>query len=110
MITNLELILGKHQMKLDLLGASPEVGRAFDLAAHDAHQIVLSHTTWRRYFHASSSVVGSSIPLDGTQYVVAGIMPDWFRFPTSESAYWVPLRLDAGAGWGMDFIRTGEAV
>jgi putative ABC transport system permease protein len=85
----------------DLLGVAPERGRTFDAAAKDAHQIVFSHDTWQRYFHGDAAVVGSSVILDGVGYLVAGVMPDQFRFPTAEAAFWVPLVLPPGGGRGM---------
>ena len=85
----------------ELLGAKPETGRVFDAGSRDAYQIVLSHAAWLRHFQARVSVVGSSITLDGAQYFVTGIMPEEFRFPTSEASFWVPVQLESGAGRGM---------
>jgi putative ABC transport system permease protein len=85
----------------DLLGASPAIGRAFDPAAHDAREVVLSDATWKRHFNGSPGIVGSSITLDGRPYTVSGVMPGAFAFPTPETAYWVPLLLDPGQGRGM---------
>jgi putative ABC transport system permease protein len=85
----------------DLLGVAPERGRTFDAASKDAHQILLSHDTWQRYFHADAAIVGSSVVFDGVGYLVAGVMPDQFRFPTAEAAFWVPLVLPPGGGRGM---------
>jgi putative ABC transport system permease protein len=85
----------------ELLGVAPERGRTFDATSPDAHQIVISHDTWQRYFHADGAIVGSSVNFDGVGYRIAGVMPDQFRFPTAEAAFWVPLVLPPGGGRGM---------
>lgn len=85
----------------ELLGTAPAAGRPFDAATGDSRQIVLSHSTWHRYFSANPAIVGSSITLDGESFVVTGVMPEAFAFPTPESAFWVPLLLDAGGSRGM---------
>ncbi len=84
-----------------LLGTAPAAGRLFEAATRDARQIVLSYATWQRYFSGSPAIVGASITLDGQAYLVTGVMPEAFGFPTPESAFWVPLLLDTGGGRGM---------
>jgi len=37
--------------------------------------------------------VGKQIVLDGTPYVVAGVLPRDFRFPGNDTAFWRPMRL-----------------
>jgi predicted permease len=85
----------------DLLGAAPEIGRAFEAADRDTHEIVLSHAMWVRHFAANPSVLSSSITLDGEAYRVVGVMPEGFGFPTPEAAFWVPVVLDIGGTRGM---------
>jgi predicted permease len=84
-----------------LLGTLPAAGRPFDAATRDVRQIVLSHSTWQRYFGGNTTVVGTSITLDGDAYTVTGVMPEAFAFPTPETAFWVPVLLNSGGGRGM---------
>ncbi|MBK9242975.1 MAG: ABC transporter permease [Acidobacteria bacterium] len=84
-----------------LLGTAPAAGRPFDAGTRDVRQIVLSHTTWQRYFGANTSIVGTSITLDGDSFLVTGVMPEAFAFPTPETAFWVPQLLEIGGGRGM---------
>jgi putative ABC transport system permease protein len=84
-----------------LLGTAPAAGRPFDAGTRDARQIVLSHITWQRYFGANTSIVGTSITLDGESFLVTGVMPGSFAFPTPETAFWVPVLLEVGGGRGM---------
>jgi hypothetical protein len=84
-----------------VLGVAPEVGATFDASVRDAREIVLSHATWQRFFAASQAVIGSVITMDGDNYRVTGVMPDAFRFPSAETAFWVPQAMTAGGTRGM---------
>ena len=69
---------------LPMLGVRPARGRLFlkDEDVKGKHRVVvLSDALWRRRFGADSSIVGRSIPLEGTPYVVVGVMPPSFNFP-----------------------------
>jgi predicted permease len=85
----------------ELLGVAPLAGATFDAASVDARQIVLSHTTRQRFFPADRSPIGSTATFDGVPYRVVGVMPEDFGFPSPESAFWVPLLIDAGGSRGM---------
>ena len=66
----------------DLLGARPELGRAFD-ASEDkpgAPPVVLiSHSLWQRRFSSSQTALGKSITLDNQSYSIIGVMPPGFE-------------------------------
>lgn len=85
----------------DLLGVPPIVGRTFDATTTDARQIVLSHDAWQRFFAGRREIAGTSITLDGEAYLVTGVMPADFDFPTAEAAFWVPLLMPPGGTRGM---------
>ncbi len=85
----------------ELLATRPAVGRTFAAGDRDERQVVLSYATWTRFFNADRAVVGTSIMLDGQPYFVTGVMPDSFRFPTADAAFWTPIVVDAGAERGM---------
>ncbi len=76
---------------MPILGIAPEVGRL--PAASDERQgpggtIVLSHALWQRMFGGTRDVLGQVVRLDGTAYVVIGVMPASFSFPSREVAFW----------------------
>ena len=75
------------------LGVQPMVGRVFspdeDQPGH-ANVVVLSHHFWREHFGSNRDIVGHNITLDGTSYLVAGVMPPSFRFPDF-AQMWTPL-------------------
>jgi hypothetical protein len=78
-----------------VLGVHAAFGRIFDNSdRQDAAEqsIILSNPTWRRLFGAESSVLRRRISMDGVSYVVVGVMPAEFYFPTRNTEFWVPLR------------------
>lgn len=98
-----------------VLGVSPAAGTTFGSADQDARAIVLSHATWQRFFAGDRTTIGSLITMDGEQYRVLGVMPDEFRFPAAETAFWVPQILSAGGSRGMVLpavarLRPGATV
>ncbi|HEX8359463.1 MAG TPA: ABC transporter permease [Longimicrobium sp.] len=53
--------------------------------------VVIGHEAWRTRFAADPRIVGRTVRLGSTLHVVAGVMPEGFRFPLNHQ-YWVPLR------------------
>jgi predicted permease len=81
---------------LPLLGVPPMLGRVFDTTRAgdaDARSVVLSYGLWQSKFGADSNVIGIALRLDGTPYIVIGVMPPQFRFPTEGVQLWMPLIL-----------------
>jgi len=80
-----------------VLGARPELGRAFvpgeDISGQDNY-VVLSHALWQQRFAGDPTIIGRPIQLEGTSRQVVGVMPTDFRFPSSKTQIWVPLRND----------------
>ena len=78
-----------------LLGVSPARGRAF-LPEEDRpggeHVVVMSDKLWRDRFSADEHLVGRTITLDGTPYVVVGIAPRNFVLPVAADL-WAPLAI-----------------
>jgi putative ABC transport system permease protein len=72
-----------------VLGVAPALGRTF-APADGAHVVVLSDELWRRRFHGDAGIVGRTIRLDQTPYLVVGVMPPSFGHPPN-SELWTPL-------------------
>jgi putative ABC transport system permease protein len=93
-----ERIVGSHVSAnfFAVFGERPALGRSF-LAEEDrpgaAHAVVLSDALWRRRFGADQGVLGRSLLLNGEPYLVVGVMPGEFRFP-SRTELWTPFCLD----------------
>ena len=85
-----------------LLGTPPALGRTLQPADQDpgAERVVLlSDSIWRRRFASDSGIVGRSIVLDTTSYVVVGVMPPGFRAMTSTAnpSFFIPAAFEAEA-------------
>ncbi|HJT69811.1 MAG TPA: ABC transporter permease [Terriglobales bacterium] len=74
------------------LGVQPQLGRA--LTADDdkpgSNVVVLSNRFWQEHLGSNRQIVRQTITLDGTNYIVAGVMPASFRFP-DYALMWTPL-------------------
>jgi len=85
---------------LATLGVQPLLGRLFtedDEAVSESaptRVILLSHRLWQRRFFGRSDVVGQQVRLDRVNRTVIGVMPDTFRYPSEQTNYWIPLRMD----------------
>jgi predicted permease len=73
-----------------LLGVQPERGRGFlseeDVEGRD-HVVVISHELWTTRFGADPTVLNRVVSLDGQSYVVVGVMPAGFLFPTRKQLH-----------------------
>jgi len=75
------------------LGVQPMLGRVPTPEEDQpgrSQVVVLSHRFWQEHFGSSHEIVGHQIALDGTTYLVAGVMPPSFRFPDF-AAMWTPM-------------------
>jgi len=80
----------------ETLGVSPALGRS--LANFEQQQaVVLSDGFWKRSFGSNPAVVGQSITLDDSSYLILGVAPLSFRFPDPDTDLWLsinPMRPD----------------
>src|SRR5215472_461497 len=75
------------------LGVQPMLGRVPTPEEDQpgrSQVVVLSHRFWQEHFGSSHEIVGHQIALDGTTYLVAGVMPPSFRFPDF-AEMWTPM-------------------
>jgi putative ABC transport system permease protein len=76
------------------LGAAPARGRAFNVS-EDVHGndavAVLSDQLWRKQFGGDPQIVGKTVSLDGAPFLVTGVMPPSFDFPSRQVDLWLPL-------------------
>jgi predicted permease len=85
-----------------VMGVRPLLGRTF---ASDEYQrnvpvpVIVSYGLWQRRFGGRGSVIGATIPINGTPRTIVGVMPPHFDFPESRTDIWIPLprfRADSG--------------
>ena len=84
------------------LGVKPIRGRAFSADEDSnggARVVMISHGLWQRRFGGDPGVVGQTIDLNNSQYVVAGIAPAKFNFGDKIDV-WLPMGL-----WANDMMH-----
>ena len=84
----------------DVLKTPPALGRGFveaDGAAPGASAVVvLSDDFWRQVFHADPSLIGKTIRLNRTPFLVVGVASAGFRGTEAvPAAFWAPLTMQA---------------
>lgn len=80
-----------------ILRAQPARGRPFSPEENQPgrnHVVLLSDRLWREHFGRDPGIVGRAIQLDGQPYLVAGVMPHAFNFP-SWASFWMPTAWDS---------------
>jgi putative ABC transport system permease protein len=93
---------------LRLFGARAAHGRLpgpADEAQGAGAVIVLSHATWQRHFGSDPAVVGRPIALQSvlgprrqSEHTVIGVMAPDFRFPDTQTQFWMPFQTGAAGG------------
>jgi predicted permease len=79
--------------------SKPLLGRIFTPAEDEpgaAGTVIVSYRLWQAEFGGEPDAIGSRLNLDGAPYTVIGVMPREFGFPQSDTALWIPARLDEG--------------
>jgi len=83
---------------LPMLGATPALGRLFtrqDDTASAPATVVLSYGYWRQKFGGATSVIGSSIIMDGKAREIVGVLPRDFHFlDYNDAALIIPFQWD----------------
>ncbi|HEX7330431.1 MAG TPA: ABC transporter permease [Pyrinomonadaceae bacterium] len=78
----------------DVLGVKPTLGRAFlpgEDGAGNERVVVISDDLWRRNFAANPGIINQTIPLNGQQYTVVGVMPPELSSLYRTVQMWSPL-------------------
>lgn len=105
------------------LGVNPIYGRQFlpeDQKQGNNRSVILSYGLWQRRFGADPAIVNQTIMLNGSGYLVVGVMPNGFQFPTKDLLpelqslakpveVWVPLSI-SDASWTARGSRFLHAV
>lgn len=95
-----------------VLGVSPLLGRSLtsiDDQPSSPLTMVMSYRLWTTAFGGRPDVLGQSVTLNDDSYVVVGVMPPQFSFPSRETPFWVPLRMTGDlmadrANWFLNVI------
>jgi putative ABC transport system permease protein len=80
-----------------VLGIRPQIGAGFPdggpLFVQNELVAVISDRLWRTRYNADPSIIGRTLNLSGTPYVVVGVMPPKFHYP-DDIDVWERLRWD----------------
>lgn len=82
-----------------VLKVQPQAGTLFTATAEEWGQnrvVILSDGLWRRRFGADPSVLGHEVQLNGQPYLVIGVMPASFQFPSPRTELWTPISYPPG--------------
>src|SRR5260370_15597097 len=75
-------------------GVQPILGRAFradDDQVGAAPVVILGGGLWKREFGSSPDVIGKPLTLNGTSYIVVGVVPPGFSFYGSDRDIYAPI-------------------
>ena len=76
-----------------MMGIAPETGRIFthEEEIRQERVVVLSHRLWRQRFAGSRDVLGKTITINSSPFLIIGVMPEVFQFPASDQMFWAPM-------------------
>jgi putative ABC transport system permease protein len=77
-----------------VLGVTPLLGRAFlrqETRLGEGQVAILSYAAWEKYLGADRGVIGRTVALDRQPYIIVGVMPPGFAFPSQLVDVWTPL-------------------
>ncbi|HEX7516812.1 MAG TPA: ABC transporter permease [Chthoniobacterales bacterium] len=78
------------------LGVQPIIGRPFrpeEDQLNAAPVALIGYEIWQNHFAGDRSVVGKTIPINGKQVTIIGVMPKGWRFPEI-CDLWMPLQMN----------------
>src|SRR5438309_6756472 len=78
------------------LGVQPILGRQFrpeEDQLNAAPVVLIGYEIWQNHFGGDRGVVGKTIPINGKQVTIIGVMPKGWRFPEI-CDLWMPLQMN----------------
>jgi putative ABC transport system permease protein len=96
---------------LDVLGVKPALGRSFlrDEAEPGRHRVaILNHALWVSHYGADPSVVGRTVSMNGEPYLIVGVMPPSFTYPSDIYQLIVPFVMKGTVRGGPPITRSSR--
>jgi predicted permease len=101
---------------LDVLGVRPVLGRDFtreQWQVNGPDAVLLTSGLWQRRFGADPAIVGTTVSINDTPHLVAGILPGDFDFggtftPGTRVDMLMPARLEQMRPWGNTLAVIGR--
>src|SRR5580658_4682350 len=98
---------------LPLLGVTPALGRLFtrqDDTPSAAATVLLSYAYWQQKFGGATSVIGTSITMDGKSRQIIGVLPRGFHFLNApDASLMIPFQWDRSKTKLGNFSESGLA-
>jgi putative ABC transport system permease protein len=83
---------------IPVLGTQPLLGRLFttsDERDGAPGTVLLSYQLWQSQFGGDAGALGRKVILNDRPYLVIGVMPSHFNFPSAEVGLWIPKQFAA---------------
>jgi predicted permease len=93
-----------------ILGVPAAIGRLFtssDDSASAGGTVVLTWGMWERRFGANPNILGKTILVNAKPYVVIGVLPAWFSYPSPAVQLWLPVEFETSTWPG---FRTSHGA
>ena len=77
-----------------VFGQQPVLGRTFSTEEDQPGApsvVIISHRLWTTRFNSERSIIGRSLPMEGVQFTVIGVMPASFNYTRDTPDMWIPL-------------------
>ena len=97
-----------------LFGVRPASGRLLtpsDDQTNAAPAAVMSYRAWQNYFASDTSIVGSTVAIDGFHVTVVGIAPAEFfgdRLTETPPDFWLPLAIEPAMRGATSFLNSAD--
>jgi predicted permease len=82
---------------LQMLGATPVLGRLLNRDDIGQPVVVISHRFWRDRLAADPNAIGRNLVLGGRPHPIVGVLPERFFFALSPGVLWRPLAVPRDA-------------
>ncbi len=102
-------VIGVHVTDrwFETVGVRPFLGRGFSqeqqAAGAGASAAMIGHDLWQRRFGADTSIVDTTVLLNGQPHLISGVMPPGLRFPWG-SEVWVQSEFDRTATFSLGTV------
>jgi predicted permease len=114
LLVPVNLVSGNY---FSVLGAQPLLGRAIglsdDATPGSGAVTVLSYQFWRQSLSADPAILGKTIVINGTSFMVIGVMPESFhglKVEMEPTALWTPVSMQSAVFMEPSFLTKGGAL
>ena len=111
LLVPVNLVSGNY---FSLLGAQPLLGRAIglsdDATPGSGAVTVLSYHFWRQSLSSDPAILGKTITINGTSFMVIGVMPESFhgiKVELEPTALWTPVSMQSAIFLEPSFLTKG---